>query len=91
MSITIETNYILVVVAIVTVLALVSFHRKPNIRICNLQSETKGPAWNRHSSDVVLTPISRLCGVDRSWLRQKLGTSVFMNTPVAKLLPWQQQ
>ena len=43
------------------------------------------------SSHVVVTPINRLCGVDGSWLRQKLGISVFVKTaPVAKLLSWQQ-
>ena len=44
------------------------------------------------SSHVVITPINRLCGVLRSWLREKLEISVFIKTaPVAKLLSWQQQ
>ena len=52
--------------------------------------KTKGATWNRHSSRIVLTPINRLCGVDGTWLRQKLGILVFIKTaPVAKLLPWQ--
>ena len=89
MSITKETNYFLSVVAIVTHMALVSFVQKPNVPIYNLQSETKGPTWNRHSSHVVVAPINRLCGVDGSWLRQKLGISVFIQTvPVAILLSW---
>ena len=67
MSITKETNYTRSVVAIVTLLAPVSFRPKPNIPIYNLQSETKGPTWNRHSPHVVITPINRLCGVIHSW------------------------
>ena len=51
----------------------------------------KGSIWNRHSSHVVVTPINRLCGVDGSWLRQKLGITVFIKTaPVSKILSWQQ-
>ena len=58
----------------------------------NFQSETKSPTWNRHSSYVVVTPINTMCGADGSWLRQKLGISVFIKTaPVAKLLSSQQQ
>ena len=86
MSITKETNYILSVVAIVTLLAPVPFRPK-TIPIYNLKSETKGPTWNRHSSHIVVAPIDRLCGVDGSWSRQILGISVFIKTaPVAKLL-----
>ena len=89
MSIKKETNYSLSVVAIVT-LQPVSV-QKPNIPIYNLQSERKGPTWNGHSFHVVVTPINRLCGVDSSWLRQKLGISVFVKTePVEKPLSWQQ-
>ena len=91
MPITKETNYTLSVVAIVTLWLQSLSVQKPNIPIYNLQSETKGPTWNRHSAHVVVTPINRLCGADRSWLRLKLGISVFINTaPVAKLLSWQQ-
>ena len=51
----------------------------------------KNPTWNRHNSHVVETPMNRLLGVDGSWLRQKLGISVFIKTaPVVKLLSWQQ-
>ena len=87
MSITKETNYTLSVVAIVTLPS----KTEPNIPIYNLQSEREGPTWNGHSSHVVVTPINRLCGVDSSWLRQKLGISVFVEpAPVAKPLSWQQ-
>ena len=87
MSITKETNYTISVVNIVTLLAPDSF--RPKTKYPNLQSETKGPTWNRHSSHVVVAPINRLCGVDGSWLRQKLGISVFIQTvPVAILLSW---
>jgi len=42
-------------------------------------------------TDIVLTLIIRLAGVDGSWLRQKLGISVLIKTgPAAKLLSWQQ-
>ena len=39
---------------------------------------------------IVLTPINRLCGVDGSWFKKKLGILVFIKTaPVVELLPWQ--
>ena len=50
-----------------------------------------GRMKSAHSSHVVVTPINRLPGVDSSWLRQKLGISVFVKTAtVAKPLSWQQ-
>ena len=71
--------------------APVSVCPKNESSICNLSSETKSPTWNRHSSHIDLTPISRRCRVDGIVLRQKLGLSVFIKTtPVAKLLSWLQ-
>jgi len=50
---------------------------------------TKGLAWNKHSSHIVLIPIIELAAVDGAGLRQKLGISVFIETaPAAKLLSW---
>ena len=42
--------------------------------------ETKGRAWNKHSSHIVLIPIIVLAVVDGAGLRQKLGISVFIET-----------
>ena len=84
-------NKNVVVVAIVTLLAPVSFCPKTKYLHFTLYSETKGPTWNRHSSHVFVTPINRLCGVDGSWFKTKTGNSVFIKTaPVAKMLFWQQ-
>ena len=48
-----------------------------------------GPAWNKHSSHIVLIPIIKLAAVDGAGLTQKLGISVFIETaPAAKLLSW---
>ena len=52
---------------------LVSFcpkNKYPHLQPLKLD---KGASWDRHSSHIVLTGINRLCGVDGSWLRQKLG------------------
>ena len=59
------------------------------VAIATLSSETKGPAWNKHSFHIVLIPIIELAAVDGAGLRQKLGISVFIETaPAAKLLSW---
>ena len=59
-------------------LAPVSFCQKPNILILKpFRAREEGLAWNRHGSDVVLTLIIRLTGVDGPWLRQKLGKIQF--------------
>jgi len=51
---------------------------------------TEGPAWNRHSYHIVLTPIIGLTGANGPWSIQKLGISVEIKTgPVAKVLSWQ--
>lgn len=41
-------------------------------------SGTGGPARNRHGSNIVLTPLITLLGVDDTWLRQKLGFSTLI-------------
>ena len=50
-----------------------------------------GLARNRHASHIVVTLLIRLPGVGGTWLRQKLGISILINTgPAAKLSSWQQ-
>ena len=62
--------------------------KKPNIPICNLNG-TKGPAWNRNSSHIVLIPINGLAAVDG--FKTKLEMSAFIETaPATKLLTWQE-
>ena len=68
-------------------LAPVSFCQKPNI----LERGTKGPAWNRHGSHIVLTLIIRLAGVDSPWTK-RLGIFILIKRgPAAKLLSWRQR
>ena len=47
-------------------------------RFPTLLSATGGPTWNRHGSNIVLTLLIRLLGVDDTWLRQKLGLSILI-------------
>ena len=57
--------------AMATLLAPVSFCQNLNILISTLLSGTGGPARNRHGSNIVLTLLIRLLGVDDTWLRQE--------------------
>ena len=47
-------------------------------RFATLLSGIGGPARNRHGSNIVLTLLIRLLGVDDTWLRQKLGLSILI-------------
>ena len=76
---------ILSAVAIVTILAPVSFCQKT--KYPHLQP----PKWNRQEGHIVFTSIIRLGGVDGFCSKTKLGISVFINTaPAAKRVSWKQ-
>ena len=87
MYITKETKWYYGAVTIETIVVPVSFCQKPSI----LERGTKGPAWNRHGSHIVLTLIIRFSGVDGPWSKQRLGILILIKTgPAAKLLSWWQ-
>ena len=92
MSITKVTNYALSVVAIVTLLAPVSFCLKTKYPPFTTSKGRQRVLLGTDSFYVVVTPINRLCRADSSWLRLKLGLifTFYKTAPVAKLFSWQQ-